>query len=121
MYSLNDISDSIEKVLTHGLHDRSEYFTVYSLVHDVSFREKSEVEGLLLSSVYILHSFASSSTVLGDGINDIRDCINNEWAVFLGSLILRNIHISSLNCFSVRKSTFLQNYLNVFGIQAYID
>lgn len=100
---MNFFPDPTEKFFTDNVHDSSKYSTVYSLVHDVSFREKSEVDGLSISSAYILHAFALSSNLLGDGINDIRDCANNEWALFLGALILRNIRISSLNCFSVRK------------------
>ncbi|XP_008560866.2 SET and MYND domain-containing protein 4 [Microplitis demolitor] len=103
---INEMSDSIEKVLTHGLHDRSEYFTVYSLVHDVSFREKSEVEGLLLSSVYILHSFASSSTLSMPFIDMKRGDSLGSFASFFNHSCFSNVcpaHYGNIMTFRVTR------------------
>lgn len=65
------------------------------------FLEKSTSFMHSIKSANILFILAGTTEILGKKLFDISEIMNNEWAIFIGGLILTNYEICASNPFAV--------------------
>ncbi|XP_034945533.1 SET and MYND domain-containing protein 4-like [Chelonus insularis] len=115
--TVDAVSDPLLKGFIEGKMDGTKYENVYTLTRSFPFKCKTRyyVENLIRCTK-MLFALIKSTKILGEEIKTMSDLADNESALFIGELLIRNMDIAEMNCYDIANLSNKRDFYNR-GIQ----